>query len=101
MPEPWKQLPPIAGGEEEVEEEEHVEKRQRRYVFLIVGPRPYETSEIERSLDRDKRAFGRELGSQGVVSRVNPDRADQELAKTASLDWPRGIGNRIRESPAR
>jgi hypothetical protein len=95
---PWK-LPPIGGGEEEVEQEEDVDLRHRRYLFFIVGPRPYETSQIEQALVSDKKTFGRNLGRRGSVIRISPDRADKELAKTASLNWPPEIASRIKESP--
>jgi hypothetical protein len=99
MPWPWS-VPPIGGGEEdqEVEEAEDVDLGHRRYLFFIVGPRPYETSQIERALVSDTKTFGRNLGRRGSVIRINPDRADQELAKTASLNWPTGIAARIRQS---
>lgn len=97
-------LPPIAGAEEEEEEEEGSEsfeyatKRHRRYLFLVVGPRPYETSQIEKSLSSDIRTFGQALRSRGAVIRVSPEDADDQLANVAALGWPERIGRKMRQA---
>jgi hypothetical protein len=98
MPQPWELLPPIAGGEEDDEDAEVVELRYHKYLFFIHGPRPFETSEMERTLRSSSSDFGKALGKDGRVVRIYPEHADANLARTANLSWPDGLGTQIRET---
>ncbi|HXO07747.1 MAG TPA: hypothetical protein VN880_06925 [Solirubrobacteraceae bacterium] len=96
---PWELLPPIAGGEEDVEEAEDSELRYHKCLFFIHGPRPSATSEIDRVLRVVSSEFGEALGKKGRVVRIYPSKADANLKRTAALNWPdRSLKDRIRNT---
>lgn len=84
---PPGRVPPISGGEESVWHFANVTLRNRRYIFLVVGTRPYSSSAIEQKLQTDLKELGLQLGPWAAVVRAAPERADETRAEVLKKPW--------------
>jgi hypothetical protein len=83
---------------EELEDFEDATRRHRRYLFLVVEPRPFASSTVAQTLTSDLQDFGRSLGRDGSVVRVSPELANGQLARIAAMAWPAEIGRRLSDA---